>query len=679
MYPTWAKNVAPAGALWWRHYPLSPPLPIHILCAACAGGVNCSSLVVYTPTTHLPQQIVLTSETDWGANSTRCPDMVARAAALGQTRVMFVPTLYFVDNEPRNYSAPGQQARVSYFCYGKDAAGNCPPATVEGRARFQAGMTACLRAAVARGLSLALAPHVDDGAPGSGAWRQGLVFDPLKPHSVPWGGDAMSYDDFILAPLAAAVAATSTAATKVWFSTQGEMGATLVYHPTSHTKLVAKLMERVIAGRAPAAFPPTNVKVGVLSNADKLCSCVTQTGNGTYTDDFVRGWATVAPQFNVTAIQALFAAVDFVGISNYPSLKSPLVKPSDFEAGITSFATELAQFGVNLKSLVTTGGKSLWFSEVGVGGGADAGGWSKTTDPAFAAANTFYGVTSTYRSDADPWHNGGTAVTPMLTLLSRFYGSLIRYVESRGALGPGVWPIDGAFLWNCGSWDVQAVHPASTAPDGSIDPTTGVGSYADSATIKMIAAHNAAAAAPAGVPLTGAALEAVLVAPVGSGVVNASAGAKKPGAVPAPTAPGATADGGVGAPVPRPVPDPSVSKPAGADKSTPHGASDSGGADDAPAEGDVPTALPTPPPTPNAVPSPVGTSVLAGPPRGLIGSAIAALRRAATVETTDDGGASDADLGASSTPDNPLTALAAVGHSLFGLEPAGGDTGGARV
>ena len=222
----------------------------------------------YTHATPPTQQIVLTSETDWGANSTRCTDMVARAAALGQTRVMFVPTLYFVDNEPRNYSAPGQQARVSYFCYTKDASG-CPPATVEGRVKFQAGMTACLRSAVARGLSVALAPHIDDGAPGSGAWRQGLVFDPLKPHSVPWGGDAMSYDDFILAPLAAAVANTSTATTKVWFSTQGEMGATLVYHPASHTKLVARLKERVIAGRTPAAFTPTNVKVGVLSNAEQ--------------------------------------------------------------------------------------------------------------------------------------------------------------------------------------------------------------------------------------------------------------------------------------------------------------------------------------------------------------------------------------------------------------------------
>ena len=209
--------------------------------------------------------------------------------------------------------------------------------------------------------------------------------------------------------------------------------------------------------------------------------------------------------------------------------------------------------------------------------------------------------------------------------------------------------------------------------------TTAVGSYADVATIKLIAAHNAAAASPSGIPLPDAALDAVLVAPVGTVAVNSSAGAKKP-ALPAPTPPGATPDSGAGVPVPRAAPDPSAGRPVGADKSTRHGVTGEGGSDDASADGDAAgaTAASTPPPTPNAVPSPVVTSVLGGTPRGLIGGAIAALRRASVVETTEDGAAGDADPGAS--PDNPLAALVAVGHSLFGLESSGGDNGGgARV
>ena len=60
----------------------------------------------------------------------------------------------------------------------------------------------------------------------------------------------------------------------------------------------------------------------------------------------------------------------------------------------------------------------------------------------------------------------------------------------------------------------------------------------------------------------------------------------------------------------------------------------------------------------------MGTSVqrplLLGPPIGPLGAAIAAMRRQGAVG--DDGGDTAADA------DNPLAALVAVGHSLFGLE-----------
>lgn len=548
--------------------------------------------------------------------------MVARAASLGQTRVMLVPTLYFVDREPRNYSAPGQQGKVSYYCYSK-VDGGCPAADALTRAKFQAGMTRCLTAAVAAGLSLALAPHIDDGVPGGGQWRQGLVFDPLVKHGgASFGGEPMSYDEFILQPLAAAVAAASTAKTKVWFSTQGEMGATLVYHPASHTKLLAALRERVIAGRPAALFPPSNVQVGVLSNADKLCSCVAQTGNGTYTDDFVRAWPAIKGQFDLPAIKAMFDATDFVGISNYPSLKSADVKPADFEAGIKSFATELAAFGVDLRALVTTKGKKLWFSEVGIGGGGDASGWSKTTDPLYAAANTYYGVTSTYRPDADPWHTGGAKGDAMLALQRKFYAALTTFVSSRGACTNCTWPIDGAFLWNCGSWDVQAIHPASFSHDGRVDYATGSGSYADASTVQLLMTHNAGAAT--GAAVTPAAIAKAALEPAGWSASPAGA----PAAAPRPGRAGAG------------------------------GTAMSGGDADADADPDSdpePAPAPTPEPTPDVVPAPLGTSGPAYYPLPL-GALAGALR----------------------LPPPPARVQEVV-ESLFGFEDASGGAGDARA
>ena len=195
------------------------------------------------------------------------------------------------------------------------------------------------------------------------------------------------------------------------------MGATLVYFPASHTTLLSLIKQRVIAGRPPAVFPPENIKTGVLSNADKLCACINPSGPGSYTDNFERLFPTIAAQFDAPAIRALFAAADFVGISNYPRLPSPEVAPADFEAGLKTFSRELALFGVDLKDLVLTKGKKVWFSEVGIGGGAGKGGWTRTLDPAVAAANTFYGVATAYRADLDPWHAGGEQGAAMLRLL----------------------------------------------------------------------------------------------------------------------------------------------------------------------------------------------------------------------------------------------------------------------
>ena len=327
------------------------------------------------------------------------------------------------------------------------------------------------------------------------------------------------------------------------------MGATLVYFPASHTHLLSLIKERVVADRPPAVFPAANIKTGVLSNAEKLCACINPTGPGSYTDNFERLFPTVAATFNASAIRALFAAVDFVGISNYPRLPSPEVAPADFEAGLKTFSRELAMFGVDLKDLVLARGKKVWFSEVGIGGGANKGGWSRTLDPAAAAASTFFGVFTAYRADLDPWHAGVEQGAAMLRLLRKFYRALSVYVSSAGAC-PGCtlgWGVDGAFLWNCGSWDFQDVYPTSVARDWQGKPmpvsaVDGTGSFADAGAIAVVSGHNAAAVA--GTPPAAAQAAAAMALPPGVVPALVAISPLPGGEAPAPEAAKKAAGGG---------------------------------------------------------------------------------------------------------------------------------------
>jgi len=314
----------------------------------------------------------------------------------------------------------------------------------------------------------------------------------------------------MLHPLADALKAAMGPATRVWLATQGEMGATVVYYPASHRALLGSLKARIAAGQAPGAA--ARVATGVLTNADKLCQCIRQEGGGggggagggdpppSYSAQFRAAWPQgVGAAFDAPAVRALFEAADFIGFSNYPTLPGPAVKPADLEAGLSTFALELAAFGVDLRALIARRGTALFFSEVGVGGGADAWGGNPTADPAAAAAAPFYGVTHSYSPDADPWHRPGQG-PGMGAFLRSFYVALSQFAAARGTCAGCKFPgVDGVFLWNCGSWDVQGVHPSSWAGDDPAGAPGRVGgggrpfTYRDAAIVGLIADHNAAA------------------------------------------------------------------------------------------------------------------------------------------------------------------------------------------
>ena len=102
-------------------------------------------------------------------------------------------------------------------------------------------MAACFKHAVEKGLSISIAPHLDDGL-GLGGWRNGLVFDPLARYG------SFSYAEFMLYPLADALNAAIGPNTKVSFALQGEMSATVFYYPKSYLTLIPYIKNRVLAG-----------------------------------------------------------------------------------------------------------------------------------------------------------------------------------------------------------------------------------------------------------------------------------------------------------------------------------------------------------------------------------------------------------------------------------------------
>ena len=118
---------------------------------------------------------------------------------------------------------------------------SCSAADAGGVDILRAGMAACFKHAVEKGLSISIAPHLDDGL-GLGGWRNGLVFDPLARYG------SFSYAEFMLYPLADALNAAIGPNTKVSFALQGEMSATVFYYPKSYLTLVPYIKNRVLAG-----------------------------------------------------------------------------------------------------------------------------------------------------------------------------------------------------------------------------------------------------------------------------------------------------------------------------------------------------------------------------------------------------------------------------------------------
>ena len=215
-----------------------------------------------------------------------------------------------------------------------------------------------------------------------GGWRNALVFDPLAKY-----GD-FSYYDIMLKPLASALNAVvgpetkvrpslccynsdttieslstcscsllqlmcTSMALQVWFAMQGEMSATVFFHPRPYTSLVETLKQDITAGRPDADLVRKHIRIGVSTNFNKLCACVLMDliDPTEYLAKLPAAMKPLMKKFNTSAIQELYQTVDLIGISSYASIAANF-KAENLEDAISQFDQEISVFGVNLKDLI---------------------------------------------------------------------------------------------------------------------------------------------------------------------------------------------------------------------------------------------------------------------------------------------------------------------------------------
>jgi hypothetical protein len=148
------------------------------------------------------------------------------------------------------------------------------------------------------------------------------VFDPTAKYGK-W-----SYEEAIIQPLADAAAAAARPGTQVDFTLQGEMGATVYFHPEEWREVLERTRTRVESARRDAGTEGP-VLVGLGANNNKACGCI---GVGIVdAREYLRFLANggfdpeLYPQ-GLEAIKNAYLAADYISISAYVPMPNP-----DFE------------------------------------------------------------------------------------------------------------------------------------------------------------------------------------------------------------------------------------------------------------------------------------------------------------------------------------------------------------
>ncbi|KAL4438699.1 hypothetical protein ABPG77_006303 [Micractinium sp. CCAP 211/92] len=424
--------------------------------------------------TEISSSIVLAVPTDYllnGSGRSTCMDMVDRASQYRIKRLQFVPTLFWVDegplDPPTGFDPSCKTAdflasyycydrfnatRVKYFCYDRDKCTG-PPGQAD-IARFRDSLKACMQLAVSRGHDLSVNMHVDDATKGGlGGWRNTLLFSPLQQFS------GLSYVDVVLNPIADAIAGAVGPSTQVWLTMQGEMGATVFFYSKDWQQVAADMRTRIAgggagrqAGRA-GTSQQGRVHIGLGINNAKLCGCILVpiVDQREYLARFPAAFEAVKGEFDLPAIQSLFNAIDYVGLSAYIPQSDIHFQPCDLEGLMSRLDQEFTFYGLTLKGLLAAG-KEIHWSEFGVGGGTSPQGDQKAATAEEAAYTPFFGMSGAYTRAKDPFILYDLSQpSPVRDYARYFYNQTAAYLRQGGC----DYRVAHVYIWNLPSWDVQ--------------------------------------------------------------------------------------------------------------------------------------------------------------------------------------------------------------------------------
>ena len=366
-------------------------------------------------------------------------DRILSSGTRHQT-INFVPTHYFhakVD-EAGLLSA-------SDFCHSRTPQG-CRAFTADNIGEFRDGMAACFAHAVASGANLAITPHLDDGD-AKGVWRNNVIIDPIPDGDTTCANNTTTYYCTMLKPLADAVQKAVIPGTKVFFSTQGEMGATVFRYPNQYTKILSVIKSQIVEKYSPLNV--SDIQVGLALNHESIFGKVPIT------------------QINAAEVRTLLKSSDFLGVSAYLQA-DPYPFPAMFDDAFNEVNHELGQIGIDLK--IDTPNLAFAFTEIGIGGGIKEGQAGRNRKE--CTGSTWDGIGSAYDVSKDPWQ-----ISDCRAARREFYCAAQHYLSE-----PFTWKIRQAYIWNSGSWDVQGISPGATASDGK--------GYGDPDIIKSLAEYN---------------------------------------------------------------------------------------------------------------------------------------------------------------------------------------------
>lgn len=427
-----------------------------------------SAVSVQSEVTPLSSSILLVGAEDYilHSNTSRCIQLVDRAAEQIHSRLNFAPVLFWVD---RNQKAPlpWQTNRVSHFCFQRyaqtDGTVSCKPASQTDIDTFQAGMQACFASAVQYKMSIHVTPLLSDGT-GRAAWQNLLKLNPLAKY------EGFSYFEIMLRPLAHAINGAVQEDTKVFFALQGQLGFSLFMHPLEYLQTTGTL-HHIMRDGLPVQWPEF-IKFGISLNYIKLCGCMLTDVDepASYIQQFPAAFRSFRHNFDFALLHELFNRIAFISVSGSAPMSEEF-SAEKLQARLGMFARELAVYGMNLYQRQKDHTLELHLYETGYDDSHDNAG---PVGLAAGVKQTFGGPIKIHK-EAEDINSAGLGTTSMV---KDYYNQAIKFLSEQHNFKLQV---DAVFLSNQGPWDIQGIYQDVAIQDGL---------YRNSVVAEMIRHHN---------------------------------------------------------------------------------------------------------------------------------------------------------------------------------------------